>query len=363
MKRIPKIAIVHDYLVDKGGAERVVISISKAFPHAPIYTSIFDETKTFPYFKKIKNIYYSKRLYKLLSYIKDRERHASLILRYFRRLKLKKYDLIISSSSAFAIHTKHKQHICYCHTPARFIWHNQDYNLNKNPFTQLALNCISFLFKPFDLLAARNVFLFLTNSKNIQTRIKKSYNKKSVVLYPAVNTSKFSISKKKKKYFLIVSRLKLYKNIELAIKTFNDLDLPLYIVGSGPQENHLRSIAGDSINFLGNVPDTLLAELYANCRALIFPGEEDFGITPIEAQASGRPVIGYGKGGLRETIIDNVTGMFFREPTARSLTRTVIDFIEKEQTFNSKRIRAHAYEFNEQQFITNLKNLVKKSLL
>lgn len=363
-KNKKKIAIIHDYLVDRGGAERVVVAISKAFPAASIYTSVYDPKKTFDYFHensvKVVASYWLNFLLKLIGY---RERLAPLILFYFKfiyvkRKKLKDYDVVISSSSAFAIDVRHKNHLCYCHTPARFIWHNIDYNPEKNFLKQVGLNFISALFKPFDLRSSRFVKRFLTNSKNMQKRIKACYNRNSQVIFPSIRVADFKISAKKKTYFLVVSRLKPYKQVDLAIKAFNDLGLPLYIAGSGSEENHLRALAGENISFLGKVPDDVLKDLYANCRAFIFPGEEDFGITPLEAQASGRPVIGFGRGGLLETVIDGKTGIFFKEQSVNALKQAVINFIENEKKFKPEVIRAHAKNFDEAIFIKKIRAAV-----
>lgn len=362
-----KIAIIHDYLVDRGGAERVVVAISRAFPSATIYTSVYDPKKTFDYFDqnsvKVVSSYWLNFLLKIVGH---RERLAPLILFYFKfiyvkRKKLESYDVVISSSSAFAIDVRHKNHLCYCHTPARFIWHNTDYNPEKNVFKQLGLNFISAVFKPFDFRSSHFIKNFLTNSKNMQKRIKLCYNRSSTVLFPSIRISDFKISSKKKSYFLVVSRLKLYKQVDLAIKVFNDLGLPLYIAGSGSEEQRLRAMAGKNICFLGKVSDNELKDLYANCRAFIFPGEEDFGITPLEAQAAGRPVIGFGRGGLLETVIDGQTGLFFKEQTVASLKQAIISFIENEKKFNPQVIRTHAQKFDEAVFIKKIRAAVLKN--
>jgi glycosyltransferase involved in cell wall biosynthesis len=362
------IAIVHDYLVDRGGAERVVIALSKAFPSAPIYTSVFNKYKTFEYFSSKKlEIISSYVLNCLLTLVKRREWLAPLILFYFKfiyaqRKKLNRYDLIISSSSAFAIDVRHHNHLCYCHTPARFIWHNIDYNPTRDPFKQFCLDILSASFKPFDLSASKKVKRFLTNSKNMQNRIKKCYHREALIVYPTINVHEFKISTKKKTYFLIVSRLKQYKQVDLAIKVFNELGLPLYIAGVGSEEQKLKALTKENISFLGRVPDAILKELYANCRAFIFPGEEDFGITPLEAQASGRPVIAYGKGGILETVLPDKTGIFFNEHTISSLKNAVLKFLAKEKIFDAKHIRKHAEKFDEKIFIEKIRKTAEQML-
>lgn len=357
----PKIAIVHDYLVDRGGAERVVISLSKAFPSAPIYTSVYVPGKTFSYFSD-KKIIYSKTLLFLFRLFGSRERIFPAIMLYFRRLNLRKYDLIISSSSTFAIQVRHPKHFCYCHTPARFIWRNTDYNLAKNPIKQFFLNVISAPLRSIDWRAAAQVTCFIANSENIRRRIKSVYGRTAVVIHPAINCGDFSVSRSRKEdYFFILSRLKKYKNIDLAIKVFNELELPLLIAGQGSEANYLKSIAKNNIIFLGKITEKQLRELYANCRAFIFPGEEDFGITPLEAQASGVPVIGYGRGGLLETVIDGKTGVFFDKPTVGALKRAVKTCIKKESSFKPDVIRKQAERFEEKVFIKKIKEILSEN--
>lgn len=368
--RFPKnsVAIVHDYLVDRGGAERVVATLSKAFPQAPIYTSVFNKHKTFEYFsQKNLKIISSYVLNQLLKIAQRREWLAPLILIYFKfiyaqRKKLNRFGVIISSSSAFAINVRHRNHLCYCHTPARFIWHNIDYNPEQDPLKQVFLNFLSILFKPFDINSSKKIKLFLTNSHNMQHRIRNAYHREAMILYPTINVHEFNISRKKKTYFLIVSRLKQYKQVDLAIKAFNDLGLPLYIAGVGSEEGKLKAMAKENISFLGRVPDTVLKDLYANCRAFIFAGEEDFGITPLEAQASGRPVIGFGKGGLLETVLPEKTGLFFQEHTVSSLKNVILEFIEKEKSFDPLYIREHAKKFDEKIFIKKIQLIAIKTL-
>ena len=355
-----RIAIVHDYLVDRGGAERVVISLAKAFPDAPIYTSVFFPERTFSYFSGRK-IYYSKFLNFLMKIFGNRERIFPFILFYFWNLNLHGYDRIISSSSTFAVQVRHPKHFCYCHTPARFVWRNTDYNLAKNWLKQKMLNIISMIVRPFDRRAADRVTQFIANSENIRRRIKAAYGRVASVIHPAINCADFTVSKKREgEYFLIVSRLKKYKNVDLAIKVFNELKLPLLIAGQGSEAKYLRAIAKNNIIFLGKVTENQLHELYANCRAFIFPGEEDFGITPLEAQASGRPVIGYAKGGLLETVIAGKTGVFFDKPTIGFLKQAIKAFIKREKSFRSLEIRKQAEKFDESVFVHKIREVVWK---
>ena len=358
-KKNPKIAILHDYLVDRGGAERVVISLAKAFPEAPIYTSVFIPGKTFDFFTD-KKVIYSKTLNALMGTLGKRELLAPLLPLYFRFLNLKKYDLVISSSSAFAIHARHKKHICYCHTPARFIWRTTDYNRNNNFLKKIVLQAISAFFKPGDYWASQHIHTFITNAKNIKKRIQACYKKAALVLPPAIDTHCFTLNKKSN-YFFVLSRLKPYKQVDQAIEAFNALGLPLLIAGSGSEEKNLKALAKANIKFLGRVSDKDLFNHYSAARAFIFPGEEDFGITPLEAMASGCPVIGFGRGGLTETVINGTTGLLYKKQTAKELQKTVLTFIKKEKSFDPKKIQKHASQFDEKVFIKKIQEIVYKN--
>lgn len=353
-----RIAIVHDYLVERGGAERVVMLLCKAFPQADIYTSVFHPARTFSYFATRK-IHYSRFLNFLQKIFGNRERIFPFIFLYFRLLNLRRYDAVISSSSAFALQVSHPRHYCYCHTPGRFIWRTSDYACVS--WRKCLLRLLSSCMRPLDRLAARKVTCFIANSENVRQRIQTFYKRDAVVIHPAINCTDFQPSEKKGEYFLIVSRLKKYKNIELAVRFFNTLRLPLYIAGLGSEYRHLKTLARDNIRLLGKVTDKQLRKLYAECRALVFPGEEDFGITPLEAQSCGRPVIGLGAGGLLETVINGKTGIFFDQPTIASMGKAMKIFLEKESTFQPEKIRAHAQKFDEQIFIKKMQDLVNSS--
>jgi len=362
-----KIAIVHDYLNQYGGAERVIEVLHEIFPEAPIYTSVYLPDNLPDSFKQMdirttfmQGFPFIDKLYK---------KYLMFYPFAMRSLNVKKYDLIISSSSSFAKGVKKGKnalHVCYCYTPTRFIWYYNFYVKNEkfNRITSLLLPLFIRFLKRWDLKVIKGIDKFIAISKNIQKKIKVCYDRDSVVIYPPVDLSKFnildSIDENKGYYFLIVSRLNSYKSLDLVVKAINKLSLNLKIIGTGPYRQELERMAkgNEKIEFLGKVSDEELEKYYAGCRALIFPGEEDFGISPLEAQASGRPVIAFAKGGALETIINGETGLFFKEGNENSLKEAINYFIKIENKFESSKIRAHALKFDKEIFKSNFKKYI-----
>jgi glycosyltransferase involved in cell wall biosynthesis len=356
-----KLVIVHDYLNQYGGAERVVEILHELYPDAPIYTSIYIPENLPDSFKNmnIKTSFMQKLPFinKLFKY------YLMFYPKAFESFNLNEYDIILSSSSAFAkgiIPGTDSLHICYCYTPTRFIWNYSNYIKKENYgfIISRLLPLVIKKLKAWDLRTLKRIDHFISISESIKGKITKSYNRESDVIYPPVDCNMFKISEVNKNYFLIVSRLNSYKNIDLAVKAFSSLGLNLKIVGSGPFREKLEKMAGPSVEFLGRVSDEELIKLYSNCRAFIFPGEEDFGIAPLEAQASGRPVIAYAGGGALETIIENVTGVFFTENTVESLINTLNIFLKTENNFNQNRIRENAMEFDKKVFKEKIESFI-----
>lgn len=359
-----KIAIVHDYLNQYGGAERVIEVMHEIFPEAPVFTSIYQPENMPDSFKKMDiRVTFMQKFPFLDRFYK---KYFMLYPIAMKSLKVKDFDLIISSSSSFAKGVRKRKnavHVCYCYTPTRFVWYYNSY-IKKENFSKIISTFLLPLFikslKKWDLKAVEGVDKFIAISNHIKNKIKACYKRDSEVIYPPVDFEKFKIneaSKERGSYFLVVSRLNAYKNIDMAINACKKLNQNLKIIGTGLYLKELKKIAGDSkkIEFLGRVSDEELSSYYSGCRALIFPGEEDFGISPLEAQASGRPVIAYAKGGALETIIDGETGIFFKEDNEDSLSESISDFINMENNFIPEVIRKHALKFDKEVFKKSLK--------
>jgi glycosyltransferase involved in cell wall biosynthesis len=354
------IALVHDWLTNYAGGERVVFEISKLFPKAPIFTSVYDPEKA-PAFKDkdVRASFLQK--YPLLK--SKRELLVPLAPFALEQIDLSKFDLVISSSSMASkgVITKPETvHICYCHTPSRYLWEPEvDNRASKGLFSSLRKN-VAHKLRIWDRLAADRVDYFLANSKYVAKRIKKYYGRDSIVVYPPVDVDRFEITEKKnvKDYFLYVSRLVSYKRCDLVIDAFNDLGLPLKIIGRGPEKKSLQRKAKNNIEFLGFLSNDEVKKYYQEAKAFVFAAEEDFGIVPVEAMASGRPVIAYGEGGVRETVVEGETGTFFSEQTAQCLIDCVKNFDESK--YSSEKIKKHAKKFSPERFGNELKEVIDK---
>ena len=281
----------------------------------------------------------------------------------FEQLELEGYDLVLSVSSGFAhgIVTSAKTlHICYCLTPARFLWDFHAYVRREDlgSLARLALPPLIRSLRMWDRLAADRVDHFVAISRTVQQRIAKFYRRQADVIYPPVDVQRFTGTGAPGEHFLIVSRLAPYKNLDLAVRAFNQLGLPLWIVGDGRDRQNLERMAASNVRFLGRVADEEAARCLSSCRALILPGEEDFGIAPLEAQAAGRPVIAFAGGGALETVAQGTTGIFFHEPTPESLVGAVQRF--ERASFEPTRIREHAQQFDRSAFQTRFGSYVRE---
>ncbi|MDD3862047.1 MAG: glycosyltransferase, partial [Candidatus Gracilibacteria bacterium] len=302
-----KIALVFDWTTVQGGAEKVNLFIHKMFPKAPIFTSIYNPKKVKGFEKAdIKTSFIQK-----LPFAKTKHQlYLSLMPYAYELFDLSQFDIVISSSHACSkgvITKPGTLHICYCHTPMRYAWDNwQSYisEYKMNPIVKTIGKDHIHKLRIWDRLSAERVDKYIANSNTTQKRIKKYYGKNSEVIFPMIKHSDYKIAKKRKGYFLAVGRLAPYKKFDLIIDAFNRLGLPLKVVGTGIMEKELIAKSADNIEFMGYVPDEDLKTLYSECEAFIFPQIEDFGITPLEAMASGRPVIAMGEGGSLDTIIE-----------------------------------------------------------
>lgn len=351
-----KVALVYDRVNKWGGAERILLALHEIFPDAPLFTSVYNPKKA-PWAKVfdvktsfLQNFPLAKSTHEL---------YALLMPLAFENFSFDGYDLVISvtSEAAKGIITKPKTiHLCYCLTPTRYLWSGY-HDYFRNPlFRVLTTPIISYL-RAWDKIASTRPDFYIAISKEVQERIKKYYNRYSEVVYPPLTFSaevgnnpvrRVIASPRQDGYFLVVSRLVPYKRIDIAIEAFNKLKLPLKIIGSGVEKQRLKNMAGPTIEFLGNLTDKQLVSYYRDCIALVFPSLEDFGLTVLEAQSFGKPVIAFRGGGALETVIEGKTGEFFYPQTAEGLINKLKKF--NHSRYNKKDCLEQANKFNKERF-------------
>ncbi len=356
-----KIAIVHDFLNQRGGAERVVAVFHEMFPEAPIFTSIVNREALWPELASAE--IRPSWMQKLPALKRHFKKYLPLYPKAIESFNLREYDLIISSSSAFAkgaIKGQNALHICYCYTPMRFVWDYQDYVEKEDINTILRGILPLFLggLKKWDLKTSGRPDHYIAISSTVKCRIKKIYGMDAEVIFPPVDVQKYKIGTQTGDFYLIVSRLNPYKRIDLAIEAFNRMGLPLKIIGSGPFLGALKNLARSNVSFVGRLEDREVADYYAACKALVFPGIEDFGIVPLEANAAGRPVIAFKGGGALDTIVEGVNGLFFQQGTVESLLEAVKSFENGKYDFRPLEIRAHASRFDKEIFKNKIETYV-----
>ncbi len=359
-----ELALVHDWLNQLGGAEGVLETLVQMYPHAPIYTSIYWRDKMPAHYLDwdIRPTWLNRApgIY---------QHHQPYLPWYpaaWSTLNLSRYDVVLSNKSGFChgVHTHSKRrtalHICYCLAPTRYVWSFNDYAQSERlgRAARLLMRPLIAALRRWDYAAAQNVDHFIAISREIQDRVRKYYKRESIVIHPPVDIRRYRPQTEVGDYFLIVSRLIPYKRIDLAIQAFNHLGLPLVIAGSGRDQARLEKLANSNVQFLGRVSDDELPDLIARSRGFIFPGHEDFGIAPVEAQASGRPVIAYGAGGALDTVIDGETGVFFNAPTIASLIEAVQRF--NQVNFDPATIRANAECFSTEVFRDKLTQFIEE---
>jgi glycosyltransferase involved in cell wall biosynthesis len=342
-----KLAIVHERLDVLGGAERVLLAMHDVFPHAPIYTS-FTNLDVLPDTFRSMDIRTSP-MQKLPGWIKRyNDKLLPFYMLAFQDFDLTEYDVVLSSSYLAAksvLTSSNTCHICYCHTPMRFAWDlYPEYIRGNSSLIKPGVRLLLQYFRLWDVQTSNNVDYFIANSNQVRRRIHKHYRRDSTVIYPPADTERFCVAEEQEDYYLVVSRLVPYKRIDLAIEACNQLQRPLYVIGAGREKARLEKLAGPTIQFLGWRPDEEVAYHLSRARALIFPGEEDFGILPVEAQASGTPVIAFGRGGALETVEPGRTGVFFYEQTVESLANAVQQL--EQQTFDRHYIAQQARQFD-----------------
>jgi glycosyltransferase involved in cell wall biosynthesis len=360
-----RVALVHDYLNQNGGAEKVLEVLHDQYPDAPVYTSIY-APELMPADYRTWHIHTSFMQH--LPFI--HRHHQPYLMLYpsaFERFRLDDYDLVLSSSSAFAksVHVPHDvPHICYCHSPMRFVWDFERYAERErmNGFARRVLPLFLKQMRQWDLESAQRVDTFIANSTAVAQRIKKYWGRDSEVIYPPVDIDAMQSAAAGEvgDYFLLVSRLVPYKRFDIAIDAFNTLGLPLKIIGSGRAREDLERRAGPTIEFLGFVSEEEKRRLFARCRAAIFPAEDDFGIAQVEVQAAGRPVIALGAGGALDTVVDGVTGILFQPQTPEG----VIEAVRRFETidFSTNEIVRRAKRFSRARFERDIARIVDRSI-
>ena len=352
-----RLALVHDWLNQIGGAEDVLETLVGMFPRAPIYTSIYWRAGMPPRYQAwdIRTSWMDR----LPGIFQHHQPYLPLYPLAFAGLDLSGYDVVLSNKSGFChgVRAADGVHICYCLTPTRYVWDFDSYAARETipPAVRIALRPLIAILRRWDHRSAQHVDHFIAISSAVQARIRRHYGRAAAIIHPPVDTAgmrdvssaTLEAAVPDGEYYLIVSRLVPYRRIDLAVRAFNQLGSPLVIAGDGRARSSLESLAGPSITFLGRVPDRDLPGLFAGCRAYILPGEEDFGIAPVQAQAAGRPVVAYGAGGALDTVIQGETGVFFHEPTAEALAAVV-------RTFNPDDIEPSACRSNAERFAASV---------
>jgi glycosyltransferase involved in cell wall biosynthesis len=352
-----KVAIIHYWLVGMRGGEKVVEALCEMYPQADIFTHVYVQEMVSERIRQHRVI---------PTFINSLPRPAKMYKNYLpfmplalEQLDLSSYDLIISSESGPAkgvIASPGAVHVCYCHTPMRYIWNMyHDYRKNAGRVARLLMPPLAHYLRMWDVASALRVDSFVANSSTVAQRIDRYYHLASTVIYPPVDTEAFSVAPPSglEDYYLMAGELVSYKRPDLAVHAFNEMKLKLVIIGGGEMLDQIRRIAGPTITVLGPQSFSVLKQHYMLCRGLIFPGEEDFGMVPVEAMASGRPVVAFGRGGATETVIDGISGVFFHEQTIEAISAAVKRLADME--IDPIRIAQHASQFGRDQFLKKMR--------
>jgi len=348
---LSKIALVHDYFIQMGGAERVAAAMHDSFPTAPIYTTVALPHRL-P--KELRGADIRTSAMQLLPGIEQRFRQYFMLYPFaVEHFDLSEFDLIFSSSSGYAKGVRRRRnaiHVCYCHTPMRWAWRYEDYVARENfgRVTRSLLPLSLWGLRKWDLRAAQQPNYYIANSRLVAKRIKEIYGREAFVIPPPIEVDRFQMSSVVDDYYLVLSRLVPYKRIDLAIEACNRLGRRLVIIGDGPDRARLEKLAGPQTQFLGRQSDSQVNHYASRCRALLFTGEEDFGMVPLEVNAAGRPVIAFRGGGAMETVVDGITGVFFDQATSASLEAAMEDF--ESRKWHQQTLRKHAEKFDRSVF-------------
>ncbi len=364
------VAIIHDWLTGMRGGEKCLEVFCELFPQARIYTLLYIARSVSSVIERMP--IYTTFIQRLPWAFKRYRYLLPLFPTAVEQINLQGYDLILSSSHCVAkgiISPPDALHICYCHTPMRYVWDQYPVYFPTErmrwPMRWIVPLMANYL-RTWDVASSHRVDHFVANSAHVAGRIRKYYGRKADVIYPPVECGRFQPKEEKEPFYLMVTALAPYKRVDLAVDAFNRMGSPLVIIGSGQEEGILRRRAASNIQFLGWQPDEVVATHYARCRAFIFPGEEDFGITPVEAQAAGSPVVAFGRGGAMETVIplDNPghkppTGVFFREPTPKALIEAIRIYESREGDFDAQAIRQNALRFDQSRFKQQISQMIQ----
>lgn len=361
--RTPKVALVHDYLIQDGGAERVLLAFHELYPRAPIFTLFHHPERSHEGFKHadirpspLNRLPFAKKHYQW---------YLPLMAEAVESFDLTGYDIVLSSSSSFAkgvIADPAGLHICYLHTPTRFLWQERLGYVNDLPKPKIVKRFLpSFLhrLRQWDRLAAERPDILLTNSRTSQARISRFYQRPSSIIEPPVDIDRIPLSVKPGSFWLTGGRLVAYKRFDLVVRAFAKLNLHLKIFGDGPEREKLKKLAGPKTEFLGHIPEQAKLDLFQNAIAFLHPQIEDFGITAVEAMAAGRPIIAFGQGGAAETVLDGITGEFFEVQCWEDIGNAALRF--DPSRYDPRRIRAHAERFSKTRFKERIKSFIDEA--
>lgn len=347
-----RVAIVHYWLVNSRGGERVLDALCEMYPEADIFTHVYNPKKVSSTIRKHK--VKTSFIQKLPFAVKHYQKYLPLMPLALEQMDLSEYDIVISSESGPAkgvIVRPDAVHISYTHSPMRYIWDQYHvYSRNAGFLKRVMMFLLGNGLRQWDVTSAARVDCFVANSQTVANRISKYWRRDSQVIFPPVDTERFSAEQKRQDFYLYVGEFVRYKRADLAVEACTKLGRRLIVVGGGEEEKHLRKIAGPTIEFVGKVPDSILTEYYEKCKALVFPAEEDFGIVPVEAMAAGASVIAYGRGGASETVVNGETGVFFAEQSVESLTEAIEHFEANQADYSAKQNFDRAQKFKKSIF-------------
>jgi glycosyltransferase involved in cell wall biosynthesis len=359
-----RVAIVHYWLVSMRGGEKVVEALCDLYPDADIFTLVYDPSRVS---EKIRShTVKTSFLQRIPGAVRNYQSLLPLMPFALESFDLSGYDLILSSESGPAkgiIPQPHTPHICYCHSPMRYIWdHYQTYLSTAGRLQRIAMPFMAPMLRSWDVNTSTRVDRFVANSHHVAARIRKYYRRPATVLYPPVNVGDFAPSREIGDFYLCAGQIVPYKRLDIAVAAFTKMGRNLVVIGEGKGIAELKRQAGPTVQFLGRVAFSELKDKLARCRALIFPGEEDFGIVPVEAMASGRPVIAFGSGGALETVVPGRTGILFDEQSVEALIDAVLEFEATERSFSPQAIRTHAGWFSEERFKSGMRQIIDEEL-